>query len=80
MKYIINYGTMVEEVEGTLQEAKEAAVEGMGLTEQAVVIEDVDGREVTRSEWFGIDGNDEENVLVQFGSSGYYQVWNDELA
>ena len=78
-KYIINYGMTTEKVKGSLQEAKEAAIDGMGYTEQAVIIEDEDGNEITRSEWFGVDGNDEEHVLVQFGSSGYYQVWSDEL-
>ena len=79
-KFIINYGTMVEDVEvEDLQEAKEIAINGMGYTGQAVVIEDEEGSEVTRSEWFGVDGSDEDNVLVQFGNTGYYQIWNDEL-
>ncbi len=80
MKFIIDFGTMTEEFEGTLEEAKEQALNMMGHTERDVIIADDEGNEITRSQWFGVDGNDEEFVLEQFGSSGYYQIWSDELA
>ena len=80
MIYIIDYGLNEIKVDvEELQEAKEIAVEGMGYTGQSVTIKDKEGNEITRSEWFGVDGNDEEHVLVQIGSSGYYQTWSDEL-
>ena len=81
-KFIIDYSNgITEKIEAdSLNEVKKMAVAGMSYTCQPVIIRDNNGHEITRSEWFGVDGNDNDHVLIQFGNSGYYQVWNDDLA
>lgn len=82
----INYnngaGYELEEFE-SLAEAKETAIERAGLTGQAITIHGADGAEITRAKWFGIEPDevDEEQglVLCRFGTTGFYEIWDDEI-
>lgn len=76
--YTIDYGTgVVESVEGTLEAAKEAAVEGMAYTQQNVKILDEDGAELLVSYWYGVQPEEDDEVLAQFGSFGFYAEWTE---
>ena len=75
-KYYIDYGTGAgnEWVTGTLEEAKQAAVEGVSYTQTDVVILE-DGEEVARLVWCGCprDPDDDDiEVVVDFGGFGFY--------
>lgn len=76
--YTINYNTGVtEEFEGTLEGAKQSALEGISYTQEHVSIEQ-DGEQVTVARWVGVEADEDDEVLVHVGD-GFYQVWSDEL-
>jgi hypothetical protein len=76
--YTINYGTgVIETVEGSLEEAKAEAVEGMAYTQQNVRIFNEDGAEVLVSYWYGVEPSEDDEVLMQFGSYGFYAEWTE---
>ncbi|MCY1103766.1 hypothetical protein [Shouchella clausii] len=80
-KFNINYHTGVEkEVEvADLQEAKEIAKEGIAYTQANVTIETLDGEVLATSRWYGVEPEENDEVLEQIGSYGFYQTWDDEL-
>lgn len=76
--YIINYNNgFTEEFEGTLDQAKVAAQEGMSYTQASVTIEQ-DGQVVATSQWYGVQPTEEDfdnnNVLEEIGN-GFYSDW-----
>lgn len=79
--YIINYHTGAgNEHAATLDEAKRIADEGAAYTQQPIVIEDEDGREITRRPWWNVAYNGDvfpENNPICFGHYGYYGDWTD---
>ncbi len=76
--YIINYHTgITKEYEGTLESAKQSAVDGIGYTQENVSIEQ-DGEQVTVAHWYGVEADEDDEVLVHIGG-GFYQTWSDEL-
>lgn len=76
--YTINYHTGVtEEFEGTLEGAKQSALEGISYTQKHVSIEQ-DGEQVTIARWVGDEADEDDEVLVHVGN-GFYQTWSDEL-
>ena len=77
--YIINYHTGVtEEFTGTLDDAKQSALEGISYTQEHVSIE-LDGEQVAVARWYGTEPEEDDEVLVNVGE-GFYQAWSDELA
>ena len=82
--YTVNYNTEsaapAEKFED-LAAAKAAALEGMSFTGQAVTIHNQHGEKVTISEWCSVwpEDENEDEILVRFGSAGYYKLWSDEL-
>lgn len=82
MKYYINYHTGAgdEWIEGTLDEAKEAADDGAAYTQQDITIEDENGDAVCFRPWWGTEYDpdateDREDEVIQFGSFGHYGEW-----
>ena len=76
--YTINYHTgITEEFEGTLEGAKQSALEGISYTQQHVSIEQ-GGEQVTIARWVGVEADEDDDVLVHVGD-GFYQNWSDEL-
>lgn len=80
MEYYINYHTGVgdEWFEGDLEDAMEAAESGVCYTQQNVTIETYDGNEfecVAKLPWCGCAPEDEDDVLIDYGSFGYYGQW-----
>lgn len=76
--YTINYHTGVtEEFEGTLEGAKQSALEGISYTQEHVSIEQ-DGEQITIARWVGVEADEDDEVLVRVGD-GFYQNWSDEL-
>lgn len=73
-RYYIDYGTGAgnEWAEGTLDDAKKAAAEGVRYTQtDAVILED--GEEVARLTWCGCQLDDDDiEVIADFGNFGYY--------
>lgn len=77
--YVINYNTgVVEKVEGTLEEVKQRAYEGMAYTGHSVNIEDEEGTVVSQSVWWGVLPEEHDEVLVQI-ANGFYQEWEDNF-
>lgn len=83
--YAINFNTGAEPLTGQyadLAAAKEAALDGAGFTQQNITIYDQHGEQVAQAVWYGIDPNNAEypeTVMLQFGTAGYYQKWDDEM-
>jgi hypothetical protein len=74
-KYYIYYGTGAgnEWVTGTLEEAKQAAVEGVHYTQTDVVILEDGEEEVARLVWYGYPREvDDIEVVIDFGGFGFY--------
>lgn len=79
-KFLINYHTgITEQVKvHDLDKAKEIAKEGIAYTQENITIETLDGEVVTTSYWYGVQPQEDDEVLEIVGS-GFYQVWSDEL-
>ena len=82
---IINFNngfTIDVEVED-LNEAKEIAEEQMSYTQQNVTIQNEDRQLLAVSRWYGYEATEEEKednlVLVEFGNSGFYGIWEEEF-
>jgi len=77
--FAINYNTgagdQTVEVD-SLDEAKEIAKEGIAYTQQDVTITEMDGIELSRARWYGIEPAEDEDILEAFGG-GYYAAWQD---
>lgn len=86
MSYVINFnngsGPQPPEYE-TLEEAKAAALDRCGFTQTSIEILGHNDEIVAVAGWVGMEPTEEDQenglVLVRFGSSGYYQLWSDEL-
>lgn len=77
--YKIDYGTgVVQTVEGDLEAAKKAAVEGMSYTQENVKIFDEDDNLVAISRWYGVQPEEDDEVLADFGEYGFYGEWTEE--
>lgn len=79
MKYYINYGTGAgnECVDGTLDEAKKAAEEGLTYTQTDVKIQTEEGDDVAVLRWYGVQPEEDDVVTTKFGDSGFYAEWLD---
>lgn len=82
---IINFNngfTIDVEVED-LNEAKGIAEVEMSYTQQNVTIQTEDGDVLAVSRWYGYEATEEEKedgiVLVEFGNSGFYGIWEEEF-
>ncbi|WP_040205333.1 hypothetical protein [Neobacillus jeddahensis] len=80
-KYFINYhtgaGNLIVEV-NEIDEAKRIAEEGVAYTQTQITIETLDGEVITESRWWGVEPEEDSNVLEIIGD-GYFQTWSDEL-
>lgn len=79
MKYYIDYGTGAgnEYVEGTLDEAKKVAEDGLSYTQTDVKVQTEDGEDVAILKWYGVQPNEDDVVTAQFGDYGFYSEWSD---
>ncbi len=79
MGYYINYGTGAgnEFVDGTLEEAKKAAEEGLAYTQEDVKIQTEDGEDVAVLKWYGVQPEEDDIVTARFGDEGFYGEWVD---
>lgn len=77
-KYIINYHTgVIREIEvDNLNEAKEAAVQGIAYTQEKITIETETGEVITTAYWYGVEPEEDDEVLVRVGG-GFYQAWTE---
>ena len=79
--YYINYCTGAgNERADTLEEAKRIADNGAAYTQQPIIIEDEDGREITRRPWWNVAYNGHalpETNPICYGDYGYYGDWTD---
>lgn len=76
--YYVNYHTGAgnETIDGTLEEAMKLADEGACYTQQNITIEDESGTVVALREWWGcMDGIEEMQDPIKFGSFGFYGDW-----
>ncbi|WP_336992614.1 hypothetical protein [Bacillus toyonensis] len=79
-KFLINYHTgITEEIEVyNLNKAKEIAKEGIAYTQEKITIETLEGEVITTSYWYGVQPQEDDEVLEIVGA-GFYQAWSDEL-
>lgn len=79
MKYYIDYGTGAgnEYVEGTLDEAKKVAEDGLSYTQTDVKVQTEDGEDVAILKWYGVQPSEDDVVTAQFGDYGFYSEWRD---
>jgi hypothetical protein len=79
MAYKINYNTGAGNEAGieTIDEAQQSADEGARYTQEDIdIIDQVTGNTVLTRSWVGcLDGIDECEDAIQFGSFGYYGDW-----
>lgn len=78
--FIINYHTGVSEEVHTnnIEVAKEEAVKGIAYTQEKITIENEHGHVLTTSYWYGVEPDENEQVLERVGN-GFYRMWDDEL-
>lgn len=77
MRYYINYGTGAgnECVDGTLDEAKKVAEQGLAYTQTDVRIQTEDGEDVSVLNWYGVAPEEDDVVTARFGDFGFYGEW-----
>jgi hypothetical protein len=80
LNLIINYHTGITEsiTVSDLDEAKQAAYNGIAYTQEKVSIQTTEGETITESHWYGVEPDEDDLVLVTVGN-GFYQLWSDEL-
>jgi len=79
--YKINYHTGAGDTEftGDILLAMATADSGAVYTQQPITIEDEDGNEVARRQWYGVlTGIEDCQNPIQFGDFGYYADWIEE--
>lgn len=78
-KYSINYNNgFTIDVTGTLEEAKEVALDQACYTQQPIYIHDaIEGESIAMSYWYEANGNEinEDEAILIIGNSGYYAQW-----
>lgn len=79
MKYYINYGTGVgnEWIDGSLEDAKRVAEEGLAYTQTDIKIQTEDGEDVSILNWYGVLPCEDDVITAQFGDYGFYGEWID---
>lgn len=77
MRYYINYGTGAgnEYVDGTLEDAKKVAEDGLAYTQTDVRIQTEDGEDVAVLNWYGVKPEGDDVVTARFGDFGFYGEW-----
>ena len=77
MRYYINYGTGAgdEYVDGTIEDAKKVAEDGLAYTQTDVKIQTEDGEDVAVLNWYGVKPEENDAVTAQFGDYGFYGEW-----
>lgn len=77
MRYYINYGTGAgdEYIDGTLEEAKKVAEDGLAYTQEDVKIQTEEGDVVAVLRWYGVKPEDDDVVTAKFGDYGFYGEW-----
>jgi hypothetical protein len=76
--YTILYHTGAGDIDGIeeIEEAMSKADKGVAYTQAPITIEDTDGNEVARREWFGLlSGIQEYQDPISFGDFGFYGDW-----
>ncbi len=76
-KFYVDYGTgeCNELVDGSVDDAKRIAVEGVMFTQKDVTILDEGRNEVARLPWYGVIPSEDDIVIARFGSLGFYGDW-----
>lgn len=79
MGYYINYGTGAgnEFVDGTLEDAKKVAEEGLAYTQEDVKVQTEDGEDAAVLKWYGVQPEEDDVVIARFGDYGFYGEWAD---
>lgn len=80
-KYLINFLTYGEdlEFEGTLDDAKKAAENGISYTQESIAIKDANtGDVVSTLPWWPVEPNEDDIVTARYGDYGFYGEWVDE--
>lgn len=81
--YFINFHTGTGNMYGkNLTEAKSMADRNAGFTQRNISIENSDGKEICRRNWYGVEYNKEEDDCedpILFGTFGFYGDWTDDL-
>jgi len=76
-KYSVNYQTGAGNFTkiADLDKVMAAAVEGIGFTQESVIITDEDSKEVARLPWYGCKAEVDDVVTVDYGDNGFYSEW-----
>lgn len=64
-------------MEGTIDDAKKAAEDGLAYTQTDVKIQTEDGGDVAVLNWYGISPEEDDVVTARFGDYGFYGEWID---
>ncbi|OGX77830.1 hypothetical protein A6395_15250 [Exiguobacterium sp. SH31] len=76
--YTIDYHTgVMREVDGELDQVKRQAVSAIAYTQENVSIR-LGGEVVTTARWYGLEPEEDDDVLTRVGD-GFYQMWDDEI-
>lgn len=80
-KYTINYNNgFLQEIFGTLEEAKEAAQQGFSYTQTNVSIHDEDNQMIAQSTWYGVVPTEldyENDDVLEIIADGFYSSWKE---
>ncbi len=73
--YYINWNNgLIDEFEGTLEEAKEFADEYSAYTQCDISIEDENQEKILTRFWYGVQATEEDEDIIEIGN-GFYGSW-----
>lgn len=76
---LLNYGTGAgnEYTDGTLEDAKKVAEDGLAYTQEPVKIQSEGGEDLAVLPWWGVVPTEDDIVTARFGDCGFYGEWVD---
>ena len=79
-QFTVNYGQgNIEEREATSawELAEEITNEGLPYNQSSVKILDTDDNEVLVADWYGVEPEEDDEVMQQYGTFGFYTPWRE---
>jgi len=76
-EYYVNFGTGAGncKIEGYLSDALASAVNNATYTQESIKIE-LDDEVVAVLPWYGVEATEDDEVMIDYGTFGFYGAWN----
>lgn len=75
--FLVNFNTGAGNFKSDkeLDELMNEVLKEVTYTQESIKIENEDGNVVARLPWYGVSADEDDTILVDFGSNGFYGEW-----